>query len=170
MSRGSGKTGLARDAAAARPSRSSARQAHHITVPSHRAFLGLQQSAGNQAASHIAATLGSGEPLKPEIRAFMEERFGADFSDVRVHSDAEATRTASQAGAAALAQGPDIVIRSGLYQPNTAVGQRLIAHELAHVVQSASGPGRGGAEAERGADRASAEAVHGAGPVTVGGR
>jgi hypothetical protein len=70
----------------------------------------------------------------------MEARFGHDFSRVRVHSD-EASAAATQAyGALAYTTGSDIVFSPGRYRPGMAAGQRLLAHELAHVVQQAGPP------------------------------
>jgi hypothetical protein len=84
----------------------------------------------------------------------LEPRFGRDFGQVRVHTDSIASRSATAVNALAYSLGSDIVFRSGAYAPNTAEGQRLLAHELTHVVQqsgraearpSSDGPGsRGG--------------------------
>ena len=81
----------------------------------------------------------SGEPLDRETRAFMETRFDYDFSQVRVHSDAPAARAARSAGALAYTTGRDIVFGAGRYAPATSAGKRLLAHELAHVVQQQAG-------------------------------
>jgi hypothetical protein len=64
----------------------------------------------------------------------MEPRFGQDFNQVRVHTDAQAAASAREIGALAFTVGPDIVFGSQ-YAPATVPGQRLLAHELAHVVQ-----------------------------------
>jgi hypothetical protein len=76
-----------------------------------------------------------GQPLDAVTRAFMEPRFGYDFSGVRVHRDARAARSAEAVNARAYALGNDIVFGEGEYAPGTARGKALIAHELAHVVQ-----------------------------------
>ena len=68
----------------------------------------------------------------------MEERFGHDFADVRIHTDVRAARSAEVVGAQAYAVGSDIVFGVGRYSPGTLSGDRLLAHELAHVVQSPS--------------------------------
>jgi hypothetical protein len=65
----------------------------------------------------------------------MEPRFGHDFSSVRVHADAAGSSSAADIGAAAYTVGDHIAFRSPLYSPGTPAGRRLIAHELAHVVQ-----------------------------------
>ena len=76
----------------------------------------------------------SGEPLDPATRAFMEPRFGRDLSMVRVHADASAADSARSHSALAYTVGRDVVFGAGQYQPETAAGRRLLAHELAHVV------------------------------------
>lgn len=65
----------------------------------------------------------------------MESRFGHDFSDVRVHTDPLAARSAEAVAAQAYTVGADVVFRAGSYAPESSEGQRLLAHELAHVVQ-----------------------------------
>ena len=65
----------------------------------------------------------------------MEPRFGHDFSGVRVHTGPEAGRSARSFGALAYTLGRNLVFRDGQYAPHTSDGQRLLAHELAHVVQ-----------------------------------
>ncbi len=83
----------------------------------------------------------SGRPLDAETRAFFEPRFGHDFSRVRVHTDEKATKSASQVNALAYASGRNVVFAAGLYSPSTTSGRRLLAHELAHVVQQRNCPG-----------------------------
>jgi hypothetical protein len=69
----------------------------------------------------------------------MEAAFSADFSSVRVHTDSAADDAASTLNAHALTAGTDILFRSGAYNPGTQSGDRLLAHELAHVVQQRDG-------------------------------
>jgi hypothetical protein len=78
----------------------------------------------------------SGEPLDRPTRALMEAHFGVDFSSVNVHSDERAARSAEAVGAQAYSVGPELAFGRGLYQPTTSAGRRLLAHELAHVVQN----------------------------------
>ena len=80
-----------------------------------------------------------GQPLASPTRAFMEPRFGHDFSQVRVHTDARAAESAQAIRALAYTTGHHIVFRHGQYSPDTTAGKRLLAHELAHVVQQSSG-------------------------------
>jgi hypothetical protein len=71
----------------------------------------------------------------------MESRFGRRFGDVRIHDDGEAADAARGAQARAYTIGSDVVFGAGQYQPATAAGRRLIAHELTHVVQQRSAAG-----------------------------
>ncbi|HEX4708650.1 MAG TPA: DUF4157 domain-containing protein [Candidatus Udaeobacter sp.] len=77
----------------------------------------------------------SGQPLDPVTRAFMEPRFGHDFSNVRVHTDAHAAETARQLNALAYTLGQDMVFQKGRYAPETSAGKQLLAHELTHTIQ-----------------------------------
>ncbi len=92
----------------------------------------------SEVASNINAMRGGGSPLPESTRAFFEPRFGADFSQVRVHTDSRAARTASSINANAFTVGPDIAFASGQYSPHSGEGQHLLAHELTHVVQQGS--------------------------------
>jgi hypothetical protein len=80
-----------------------------------------------------------GQALDADTRAFFEPRFGHDFRNVRVHSSSEAQQSANQVSASAYTVGNDIVFGAGRYQPTTHEGQRLIAHELTHVIQQRAG-------------------------------
>ena len=77
----------------------------------------------------------SGEPLNSSTRAFMERRFGHDFSRVRTHTSAKATESARAVDAAAYTVGHQICFDAGHYSPHTEGGRRLLAHELTHVLQ-----------------------------------
>jgi hypothetical protein len=79
-----------------------------------------------------------GQHLDSSTRAFMEPRFGHDFSRVRVHVGAEAENAALSVQARAYTIGRDIVFGSGAFMPDTKDGTRLLAHELAHVIQQRS--------------------------------
>lgn len=68
-------------------------------------------------------------------RDFFEPRFGYDFSGVRVHTDARAAEAAKEVDARAFTVGRDVVFGKGEYAPGTSAGIRLVAHELAHVIQ-----------------------------------
>jgi hypothetical protein len=77
----------------------------------------------------------SGQPLDENTRAFMEPRFGHDFSQVRVHTDSRAAESARAVNALAYSVGRKVVFGTGQYAPATSTGKQLLAHELTHVVQ-----------------------------------
>ncbi|HEX9990087.1 MAG TPA: DUF4157 domain-containing protein [Chloroflexia bacterium] len=76
-----------------------------------------------------------GQQLDQTTRAFMEPRFGHDFSQVRVHTDTRAAESAAAVNALAYTVGKDVVFGAGRYAPGTAEGRRLMAHELTHTLQ-----------------------------------
>jgi hypothetical protein len=112
----------------------------------------------------VQAVIGtSGQPLDRAARGVMEARFGHDFSAVRVHADAAAARSAEAVDALAYTVGTHVVFGTGRYAPQSLPGQRLLAHELTHVVQQSAGGAEGGslardeAEADRVASAFTAE-------------
>lgn len=78
---------------------------------------------------------GAGQPLLISTRDFFEPRFGQDLSHVRIHSDGSAAATANSINAKAFTYGRDVVFGRGEYRPQSGEGKRLLAHELAHVLQ-----------------------------------
>jgi hypothetical protein len=76
-----------------------------------------------------------GQPLDSATRGFMGPRFGHDFSQVRVHTDARAAESAEAVNARAYTVANNIAFRRGEYAPETLAGRRLLAHELTHVIQ-----------------------------------
>lgn len=99
-----------------------------------------RKGSGSGLSAHGLASVDSvlgqpGSPLDAEARAFLEPRFGQDFSGVRVHSNAQAADSAHSVGAIAYTVGRDIVFGQGRYVPRSRQGQALLAHELTHVVQ-----------------------------------
>ena len=119
------------------------------------AMLHLQRSAGNAGVAQLLGEdqesiqrspvkdvvgRGGGRPLDDVVRSDMEGRFGEDFSGVRVHTDGQASESARSVNAHAYTVGNDVVFAGGRYDPDSATGQRTIAHELTHVVQQRSGP------------------------------
>lgn len=127
-------------------------------VHSESSLLHLQRTAGNAGVVQMLADENAGyedpgpspvhdvigknggSPLDEGTRSSMESRFGEDFGDVRVHTDAKASASAESVGANAYTVGSDIVFRSGHFDSASPTGQRTIAHELSHVVQQRSGP------------------------------
>jgi hypothetical protein len=79
-----------------------------------------------------------GSPLDANTKAFMESRFGFDFSNVKIHTDETAARSSNLVNALAYTIGNAIVFAQGQYQPNTSIGRSLLAHELTHVIQQRS--------------------------------
>ena len=169
-----------------------------------RAMLELQRLAGNASIQHLvareAATAsedeiesgghspvldvvgkGGGEPLPPDVRGEMEGRLGADFGDVRVHRDTQASESARAVGANAYTVGTDVVFRSDHWDPSSGEGKKTIAHELSHVIQQASGPVDGSPAAgginvsspddpfERAAEHAAEAALASSAPVAAAG-
>ena len=84
---------------------------------------------------HDVLSSGGGQPLDATTRAFMEPRFGYDFSRVRVHTEARAAESAKAVNALAYTVGRDVVFGAEQYTPGTEEGKRLVAHELTHVIQ-----------------------------------
>jgi hypothetical protein len=78
----------------------------------------------------------SGQPLDAGLRAFMEPRFGHDFSQVRVHTDPTAAHSAVALNARAYTTGSDVVFGGGEFRPQSHEGRMLLAHELTHVCQA----------------------------------
>jgi hypothetical protein len=85
------------------------------------------------------AFAGGGTPLPPASRNLFEARLGADLGAVRVHTGAAAAQSARAVGARAFTLGADIAFAAGEYAPDSSGGRRLLAHELAHVVQADAG-------------------------------
>lgn len=118
-----------------------------------------------------------GRPLPPATRKVFEPRFGRRFADVRVHTGPTADEMATSIHADAFTYGTDIVFREGKYAPDTERGQRLLAHELAHVVQQDEGPGGGRIQRQSASETTSsddgadtAEGRMGTGPFGLTGR
>ena len=87
----------------------------------------------------LVARQAQGEPLPAVTRQGMENAFGCDFADVRVHRDAEAGEISRQLSALAFTHGTHIYFRNGMYDPVGSAGKRLLAHELTHVGQQGHG-------------------------------
>lgn len=108
----------------------------------HRSADPAAASAGAGVPASVLRVLDTpGTPLDASVRSSMEARLGHDFGRVRVHTDNESARSARDIGAAAYTFGRQVVMGAGHYQPDTLSGSRLLAHELAHVVQQRAWPG-----------------------------
>ena len=107
-------------------------------------ILQLRASAGGMTAapdleSSIQKARGRGQPLADSIREPIEQAFRADFSKVKVHTDAESNQMNQSIQDRAFTTGHDVFFRQGEYNPRSQSGQELIAHELTHVVQQNNG-------------------------------
>ncbi len=127
-------------------------------------LLGLQKSVGNQAVQRmivqrsgdesfelddpttqrINQARGGGQSLGEQTQQQMGQSMGYDFSNVQVHTSAEADNLNQDLGARAFTTGNDVFFKQGEYDPGSSGGQELLAHELTHVVQQNSGAVSGG--------------------------
>lgn len=154
-------------------------------APPATAVAALQRSAGNSAVVRMLghgdepgprssvpdALRSAGRPLAAPVRAEMEARLGADFSDVRLHTGTVAQRSAAELGARAYTSGSDIVLG------HDGGGRHVLAHELAHVIQQRRGPVAGADDGsglkvsdpsdrfERAAERTARRALSGPSPA-----
>ncbi len=104
----------------------------------------------------IQGLLNGGQPLDSGAKSRMSTAFGYDFAGVRVHTGAQAAGLSDDLNARAFTVGSDIAFGPGEYQPGTMIGDALIAHELAHVVQQSGGANAEVSEATNGAPEQSA--------------
>jgi hypothetical protein len=112
------------------------RQAEEEEKPAQpKAAQGSTREVTSNIESNINEMKGGGQLLSESTRAFFEPRFGADFSQVRIHNNSKAADTTQAINAKAFTTGKDIAFNSGQYSPGTSSGKRLLAHELTHVVQ-----------------------------------
>ncbi|HEY4049478.1 MAG TPA: DUF4157 domain-containing protein [Acidobacteriaceae bacterium] len=101
-----------------------------------------------------------GQMLDSTTRSFFELRFHHDFSHVRVHTSASAAESARAVNALAYTVGHNVAFDTGRYSPQTTNGKRLLAHELAHVIQQSRGAGAlGSSMTERGLEQAAEHAA-----------
>src|SRR5262245_24898589 len=105
-------------------------------------FSGQSHGQADAAPASVDQALASpGRPLETPLRQQMEQRFGHDFSKVRVHTGAAAEQSAEDVNAHAYTVGHDIVLCADRFGTETHEGRRMIAHELTHVVQQSSADG-----------------------------
>lgn len=122
------------------------RDLHFVSQVGNRAIQRLLDSSGGRGNStspgavqhRIDQKRASGESLAPGARAKAEDALGQDFSDVRIHRDADADGLSRSLGAKAFTTGNDIFFKSGAFEPESTEGQRLLSHELTHVFQQRS--------------------------------
>ena len=94
-----------------------------------------EMSASSEMENYVDNLNNNGQPLPSQVRNFYEPRFGADFSQVRIHTDAAAAKSAQSINALAYTSGSNIVFNEQQYSPHTDSGKRLLGHELTHVAQ-----------------------------------
>jgi hypothetical protein len=92
-------------------------------------------TASNVISSQIRSTKGSGNRMTGTTKSFMESRFGADFSNVNIHTGSYASQLSNELNAQAFTVGNDVYFNEGKYQPESSEGKHLLAHELTHTVQ-----------------------------------
>lgn len=122
-----------------------------------QAITQLQKSHGNQHVQRVVSGInneqhmeelarevdnrrGYGQPITEKTRGKMETALSQDFSNVKVHTDNKADQLSREFGARAFTTGQDIFFRSGAYDPGSNSGDKLLAHELTHVVQQGNSP------------------------------
>lgn len=88
---------------------------------------------------YVNSLNGLGGKLDESTKKFFEPKFGYDFSDVKIHSDNDAARSAQSINASAYTAGNNIVFNKSQFSPETESGKKLLAHELAHVIQQNRG-------------------------------
>ncbi len=91
--------------------------------------------ASDSLASSIQNSKGSGSSMDGGTQSFMENRFGRDFSNVKIHTGSQSVQMNKELNAQAFTTGSDIYFNNGKYQPQSESGKQLLAHELTHVVQ-----------------------------------
>ncbi|MBP5455175.1 MAG: DUF4157 domain-containing protein [Paludibacteraceae bacterium] len=99
-------------------------------------------AVSSQMESQLNHLQGGGQSMPAGLRGMMERGFDRDFSQVRLHTDSEAAGLSSSINAKAFTHGNDIYFNRGQFSPETSEGQRLVAHELAHVAQGGGKVGR----------------------------
>ena len=90
---------------------------------------------GGAVEDRLQSQKGGGQSLPDETRGFFEDRFGHDFSNVKVHSGGESDMLNRSLNARAFTTGTDIFFKKGEFSPKSGAGKELLAHELTHVVQ-----------------------------------
>ncbi|OPY91217.1 MAG: hypothetical protein A4E72_00234 [Syntrophus sp. PtaU1.Bin208] len=106
-----------------------------VKLVSLKAEEGREAPLSSELTDRVRSLEGGGVPLGEEERSYFEPRYGADFSQVLIHKGSAAEETARLLNARAFTLGTDIAFGAGRYSPGTEEGKRLLAHELAHVLQ-----------------------------------
>ncbi len=111
------------------------RQELDSKAPSLPPVSGVKMNISPEVESSIHSARGGGQPLPDTVRGSMERALGADFGQVRIHTDTQADTLNRSLQARAFTTGQDIFFRHGEYHPSAQEGEQILAHELTHVVQ-----------------------------------
>ncbi|MCL2781854.1 MAG: DUF4157 domain-containing protein [Actinomycetia bacterium] len=134
-----GAGGSATDGPAAGGPQAPASAVRRVPAPGGGAFGAGGGALDSATQSRLAARQGRGAPLPGGVAGQMESAFGRSFSSVRLHTDAEARAISDRLSARAFTVGQDIYFGAGQYDPESAGGQHVLAHELAHTAQAGAG-------------------------------
>src|SRR3989338_7738412 len=97
----------------------------------------------------LSSSKGSGSPISGGVKQEMESGFGADFSDVKIHTDDRAASMSKEIGAQAFTNKGDIYFNQGKFNPATQQGKTLLAHELTHTIQQGAACEKKDSEADK---------------------
>jgi len=111
----------------------------HLEIQRYRRRLEEIREALEGLAGRIQQRRGNGTPLPPALHSRLEAHLGAPLPKIVIHADDEADALAGALGAEAFTHGNDVFFRRGAYDPHGEAGQRLLAHEAAHVLQQSRG-------------------------------
>lgn len=129
---------VVRDTSSTEPAR--VRERVSGAQPHGRPLLSAKRPTADAARSATGRPLGAGQRLSPATRAYFEPRLDWSFEDVRVHVGGAAAALAQGLGARAFTVANEVVFGAGEFAPHTSRGRRLLAHELAHVIQQSGVP------------------------------
>lgn len=96
-------------------------------------------SANEGVERNLNSSKGGGSSMDKNTKQEMESGFGADFSNVNIHTDSKAVQMSEQLGAQAFTHGNDVYFNKGKYNPESKEGKHLLAHELTHTIQQTGG-------------------------------
>jgi hypothetical protein len=117
--------------------------ADHVIYRKPNSFSSINQNSksafsgttSNLKANQIGSNNGNGVSMDSTTKSFMENSIGANFSEVKIHTDSEAIQMSENINAQAFTVGNDVFFNEGKYKPDTEAGQHLLAHELTHTIQ-----------------------------------
>lgn len=109
-----------------------------------QAKLNESNSVNEGVEDDLNSSKGSGNGMDKNTKQEMESGFGADFSNVNIHTDSKAVQMSEELGAQAFTNGNDVYFNKGKYNPNSKEGKHLLAHELTHTIQQTGGKQKSG--------------------------